>query len=251
MFTFITLKIANMIVEVCANSMESALNAQLAGAQRIELCSELLVGGITPSYGLIKKVMEVLNIPVHVLIRPRSGDFSYSDLEFQTMLEDIAMCVSMGVDGIVSGVLKPDLQVDWDRTRDLKKASGSCSFTFHRAFDLVANPSETFLQLQKMGVNTLLSSGQTISAMDGISLLKQLKENSSTCTIMPGAGIRDHNAIHFKQAGFKAIHLSATKRILNTTVLPQIPMNATNGIAENEVLVTDPDILKKVIESVN
>jgi len=240
-----------MIVEVCANSLESALNAQLAGAQRIELCSELTLGGITPSYGLIKKVMEAMNIPVHVLIRPRSGDFCYSDTEFQTMLEDIAICESLGVDGIVSGVLNSDLQVDWDRTKVLKEASGSCTFTFHRAFDLVANPLETFIELQDMGVDTLLTSGQAASAMEGMSLLKQLEGKSNTCTIMPGAGIRDNNAMHFKKAGFKAIHLSATKRILNTTVLPRIPMNAAVGIGENEVLVTDPDILKKVIESVN
>ena len=240
-----------MIVEVCANSLESALNAQLAGAQRIELCSELTLGGITPSYGLIKKVLEAMNIPVHVLIRPRSGDFYYSDTEFQTMLEDIAICASLGVDGIVSGVLREDLQVDWDRTKVLKEASGSCSFTFHRAFDLVTNPLETFVKLQEMGVDTLLTSGQARTAIEGMSLLKQLEEKSNSCTIMPGAGIGDTNAIHFKQAGFKAIHLSATKRVLNTKILPRIPMNSANGIEENEVLVTDPDILKKVIESVN
>jgi len=240
-----------MIVEVCANSMESALNAQLAGAQRIELCSELTSGGITPSYGLIKKVIEAMSIPVHVLIRPRSGDFYYSEMEFQTMLEDIAVCESLGADGIVSGVLTPDLQVDWDRTKALKEALGSCSFTFHRAFDLVEDPLETFVKLQEMGVDTLLTSGQARSAMEGLYLLKQLKEKSSTCTIMPGAGIRDTNAMHFVKAGFKAIHLSATKRISNTAVLPRIPMNAAIGLGENEVLVTDPDILRKVIESVN
>ena len=220
-----------MIVEVCANSMESALNAQHAGAQRIELCSELTAGGITPSYGLIKKVMEAMNIPVHVLIRPRRGDFCYSDTEFQTMLEDIAICGTLGVNGIVSGVLNQDLQVDWDRTNTLKEACGSCSFTFHRAFDLVENPLETFDKLQDMGVDTLLTSGQARTALEGLPLLKQLLEKSNACTIMPGAGIRDTNAIDFKQAGFKAIHLSATKRVLNTTVLPQIPMNAANGIA--------------------
>ena len=240
-----------MIVEVCANSMESALNAQHAGAQRIELCSELTLGGITPSYGLIKKVMEAMSIPVHVLIRPRSGDFFYSETEFQTMLEDIAICESLGANGIVSGVLTPDLQIDWDRTKALKEASGSCCFTFHRAFDLVPNPLETFVKLQEMGVDTLLTSGQASSAMEGMSLLKQLKKKSNTCTIMPGAGIRDNNAKYFKQAGFKAIHLSATKSVLNTKILPRIPMNAAKGIGENEVLVTDPDILRKVIESVN
>ena len=240
-----------MIVEVCANSLESALNAQLAGAHRIELCSELPLGGITPSYGLIKKVREALSIPVHVLIRPRSGDFFYSDMEFQTMLEDIAICTSLGVDGIVSGVLGPDLSVDWDRTKALFKAAGNCSFTFHRAFDLVNNPLDTFVQIQEMGIQTLLTSGQARSAMDGISLLQQLKEISGSCVVMPGAGIREHNAIHFKQAGFKAIHLSATKTIQNTSIPAKIPMNASKALAENETLVSDLTMLKKVIESVN
>ncbi len=240
-----------MMVEVCANSFESALIAQGAGAQRIELCSELTLGGITPSYGVIKKVIEAMNIPVHVLIRPRSGDFCYSDTEFQIMLEDIAICVAMGVDGIVSGVLQSDLKVDWNRTRVLKEASEMCSFTFHRAFDLVSDPIETFVELQEMGVQTLLTSGQANSAMEGMPLLKKLAEKSNTCTIMPGSGIREQNAIHFKNAGFQAIHLSATKKIINTPAIPGIPMNSAKGLEENEVLITDRDILRKVIESVN
>lgn len=98
-----------MLVEVCANSLESALNAEKAGANRIELCSELAVGGVTPSYGVLKAVREKISIPVRVLIRPRSGDFTYSDEEFNIMKNDIELCVEMGFDGIVSGVLKRTL----------------------------------------------------------------------------------------------------------------------------------------------
>ena len=130
-----------MLVEVCANSLESALNAQKGGADRIELCSELGVGGITPSYGLLKMVKERLSVPVHVLIRPRAGDFSYSEMEFELMRRNIALCVDLGFEGIVSGILHRDFSLDEERTGALIEASGSLSFTFHRAFDWVNDPS--------------------------------------------------------------------------------------------------------------
>ena len=124
-----------MKLEICANSYQSASNAEKAGAHRIELCAELAVGGITPSYGLLKKVMHDLTIPVHVLIRPRSGDFTYSDAEFQIMKENILICKELGVTGIVSGVLKLDNTIDIERTKELVAVAKPMNFTFHRAFD--------------------------------------------------------------------------------------------------------------------
>jgi copper homeostasis protein len=240
-----------MLVEVCANSLQSALTAQQAGAQRIELCVELLIGGITPSYGLIKAVTEGLEIPVHVLIRPRSGDFFSSDLEFKTMLQDIEMCVSLGAEGIVSGVLTPDHRVDWERTSQLLKASGPSSFTFHRAFDWIASPLDAFLKLQDMGVNIILSSGQAATAVEGLPLLLKLKHYSDGCAVMPGGGIRDDNALRFKKEGFQALHLSAAAPVRNSGATPSISMNSSKGLAENQVLLTDMELLKKVIKSVN
>jgi len=240
-----------MIVEVCANSLESALIAQRAGAHRIELCAELPLGGITPSYGLIKAVKEELKIPVHVLIRPRSGDFTYSDLEFKTMLEDIDICKSLGVEGIVSGILDREFQVDWHRMGDLLRQCDSCSFTFHRAFDWVNNPMDTYLRLQEMGVHTLLSSGQASSAVEGLSLLKALNKQADGCLVMPGAGIRADNAAQFKEEGFNAIHLSASRTFQNTKKNPPVPMSAKHSTSENEILMTDYDTLKNVIQSVN
>ena len=113
-----------MLVEVCANSLESAMNAQKAGADRIELCSELAVGGITPSYGLLKAVKENVDIPVHVLIRPRSGDFSFTEDEFKIMKRNIELCVDMGFDGIVSGVLQMNFTLDLEKTKMLVDLSG-------------------------------------------------------------------------------------------------------------------------------
>ena len=121
-----------MIFEVCASSFESAKNAQIAGAQRIELCSELGVGGITPSYGLITKVMEELSILNCVLIRPRSGDFTYSDEEFDIMLRDIKFCKELDCEGVVTGVLHKDGEIDIERTKRLMEAAGSMDFIYHR-----------------------------------------------------------------------------------------------------------------------
>ena len=126
-----------MLVEVCANSLESAINAQEAGADRIELCVELGVGGITPSFGLISEVKKHLDIPIHVLIRPRSGHFTYSDFDFEVMKRDIAFCKEVEVDGIVSGILLPDFTLNMGRTETLVPLPRSLKYTFHRAFDRV------------------------------------------------------------------------------------------------------------------
>lgn len=245
------LKIGIMTVEVCVTSLESAWIAEQAGAQRIELCSELSLGGTTPSYGLIRTVKEVLNIPVHVLIRPRSGDFTYSEGEYRSMLEDIEICRSLGVEGIVTGVLDGDHQVDWKRTRELLKASEGLNFTFHRAFDWLPDPAGTFQRLQDMGVHTLLSSGQAPSAEKGLGVLRELLALSKTCTVMPGGGIRPGNARLFKEAGFRAIHLSAGRPVKNTDKAPALPMRSPSFLPENEVLRADPEVLRQVIKSVN
>jgi copper homeostasis protein len=128
-----------MKLEICANSYQSALNAEKAGADRIELCSELSVGGITPSYGLLKVVSENITIPVFVLIRPRSGNFNYSDAEFDIIKNNIKLCKKLGLKGIVSGVLNDDNTIDIKRTQELIELSSPLSFTFHRAFDCVPN----------------------------------------------------------------------------------------------------------------
>ncbi len=245
------LKIGIMTIEVCVTSLESALIAQQAGAGRIELCAELSLGGITPSYGLIRTVREALNIPVHVLVRPRSGDFTYSEAEIRSMMGDIEICKELGVDGIVTGVLEGDFHIDWQRTRQLMKCSEGLSFTFHRAFDWVPDPAEAFLRLQDEGVHTLLTSGQAPTAEEGFKVLIDLLSLSHSCTVMPGGGIREHNAFLFRDAGFKALHLSAGTRVKNTHSIPPLSMSADSLLPENELFQTDPEILKKVIESVN
>lgn len=240
-----------MLVEVCANSLQSALNAEKVGADRIELCSELGVGGITPSYGLLKSIKEQLSLPVHVLIRPRSGDFTYSDTEFEVMKRDIRLCVELGFAGVVSGVLNPDFTVDMDRTLKLLRMAGPLQFTFHRAFDWVRDPFAALAQLEEMGVDRILSSGQRPSAIEGIDLLGRLHRMATRCTIMPGGGIRQDNVLEFKKMGFEAIHLSGIKFHRNLDKKPGISMNSIKFLEEDEVAISDIGNIQNILKRVN
>ena len=228
-----------MILEICANSYQSAFNAEIAGAHRIELCSEISVGGTTPSYGLLKKVMADIDIPVQVLIRPRSGDFHYSDEEFDIMKENILQCKDLGCAGIVSGVLHEDYTIDKKRTSELIELSKPMSFTFHRAFDVVSKPKESLLQLLNLGVDRLLTSGQQEKAEDGIDLLIELQKLAKNkLTILPGSGINSENCIHFKNAGFTEIHSSASKII---------SMNTHSYFGNTPQTVSDIDTIKNIL----
>ena len=207
-----------MIVEICANSFESAKAAQDGGADRIELCSELSVGGLTPSYDLMKKVVAELSLPVHVLIRPRSGDFIYTVKELDQMVKDIAYCKSIGCTGIVSGVLTSGATIDVPASKQLIEASKGMEFTFHRAFDCVHNPEKQLRFLIDLEVTRLLSSGKQVNAIDGIDLLKKFKKTAKgAIEIMPGGGITAENAFAFKEDGFEMIHLSATRKVKPTS----------------------------------
>ncbi|MCL4152205.1 UNVERIFIED_CONTAM: hypothetical protein GTU68_020395 [Idotea baltica] len=239
-----------MLVEVCANSLESALNAQRAGADRIELCSELAVGGITPSYGLLKIIKEHISIPVHILIRPRSGDFTFSAVEFEIMKTNISLCVEMGFEGIVSGILNKDYTLDEERTQELIKLSDGLQFTFHRAFDWVKNPFETLGRLEVLGVDYILSSGQQKSAVEGIKLLTELQNRASGCTIMPGSGINEFNVAHFLSKGFRAVHLSATEFFQTLDTEPRVSMNSPNFLNDNKIAISDSTKIKSLVNKV-
>lgn len=239
-----------MIVEVCANSLESALIAQEAGADRLEVCSELGIGGVTPSYGVLTKIREMLSIPMHILIRPRSGDFSYSDIEFDVMLSDIDLCVKMGFEGIVSGVLNRDFTLDKARTTALVKRAAGLQFTFHRAFDWVADPLHTLTELETIGVNNILSSGQGKNALEGMGLLNKLLQKAVNCTIIPAAGIRSETAMKLKKLGFSAIHLSGINQYPTLVIPPKVPMITKDLLAEDRIAVTDHEIIAEVIKTV-
>ena len=194
-----------MIIEVCAESYEYAVKAEKAGADRIELCKDLHLDGLTPEYNVAKNVIDILNIPVFILIRPRAGDFIYSDEEFELMKQDIVKFKEMGCKGIVSGVLNDDNSIDIERTQELVELSKPLEFTFHRAFDIVSDPLEEIENLIEIGVNRVLTSGQKDKAIDGLDLLEKLKNISKNkIKIMPGSGINKSNIVNFDS--FNEIH---------------------------------------------
>ena len=168
-----------MIIEVCTDSYEYAEKAEKAGADRIELCKHLHLDGLTPNYKTAKKTIENLNIPVFVLIRPRHGDFNYSEKEFELMKADIVKFKEMGCKGIVSGILNNDNTIDIKRTNELVNLSRPLEFTFHRAFDEVNDPLKELEKLIQLGVERVLTSGQKQKAVKGIELLKELKSYKS------------------------------------------------------------------------
>lgn len=226
-----------MKLEICANSYQSAKNACNAGAHRIELCQEISVGGITPSYGLLKKVIEELDIPTFVLIRPRSGNLVYSDDEFQIMKTDIQLCKDLGCNGIVSGVLKPDNTLDVERTKVLIELSKPLPFTFHRAFDEVKNPKAALLQLVELGADRVLTSGQKVTAEEGLELLKELNVLAENrITILAGGGISSKNANLFKEAGLSEIHASASSTKKQDDGMFSVPMTFSDPMKIKAIL---------------
>ena len=183
-----------MIIEVCAESYEYAVKAEKAGADRIELCKDLHLDGLTPDYECAKRTIDTLNIPVFILIRPREGDFIYSDEEFESMKQDIVKFKEMDCKGIISGVLNDDNSIDIKRTKELVELSRPLEFTFHRAFDIIINPLKEIEKLIEIGVDRVLTSGQKNKAIEGLDLLLELKNISKNrIIIMPGGGIKKNN----------------------------------------------------------
>ena len=194
-----------MIIEVCAESYEYALKAEKAGADRIELCKDLHLDGLTPDYESAKRTIDTLEIPVFILIRPREGNFIYSNEEFELMKSDIIKFKEMGCKGIVSGVLNSDNSIDIKKTKELVELSRPLEFTFHRAFDKVNNPLYEIENLIGLGIDRVLTSGQKEKAIDGLVLLKQLNSISNNrIKIMPGSGINKSNIVNF--VNFEEIH---------------------------------------------
>lgn len=199
------------LLEICCYSTECAVIAQQQGADRIELCAAPKEGGLTPSYGVLKATRQALTIPVHPIIRPRGGDFCYTDSEFNAMLEDIATVRELGFPGLVTGLLDEDGHIDMPRMRQVMAAAKGLAVTFHRAFDMCVNPLQSFDNLAELGVARVLTSGQQSSAEKGLTLITELKALADTPIIMAGAGVRAANLEMFLNAGVEELHSSAGK----------------------------------------
>ena len=204
-----------LLVEVCVDSVESAVAAQMGGAGRVELCDNLLEGGTTPSAGMIEITRRELTIPVNAIIRPRGGDFCYSQLEFDVMRRDVAMAKQLGATGVVIGVLLPDGAVDAERTRALVALARPMRVTFHRAFDMARDPRAALETLIGLGIDRLLTSGQEKSALEGLDLITELvRAAGDRIVVMPGGGIHSRNAARIvRQSGAYEIHVTARAEV--------------------------------------
>jgi len=201
------------LIEVCLDSTDSAVAAQAGGAARVELCDNLLEGGTTPSAGMIVATRRAIDIGLHVMIRPRGGDFCYGPSEVEAMLHDIGVSRESGADGVVFGALLPDGRIDEEVTSRLLDAARPLSVTFHRAFDMSHDPLEALAALKRIGVDRLLSSGQEAHVLEGLDLLSQLVERAGEdLIVMPGCGVTPRNARRVVEAtGASEIHVVGTE----------------------------------------
>ncbi len=198
------------ILECCVDSVESAIEAQKGGANRVELCSALVIGGLSPSVALFKKVREAIDIKIHVLLRPRFGDFCYTDYEHDIIKEEVKMFRELGADGVVIGTLKQDGSLNMEQMKELISEAGSMSITLHRAFDMCKDPLKTLADVKELGIHTILTSGQKNSCIYGTELLSNLvNEAGNEVDILIGGGV-DASVIEelHNKTGATSYHMS-------------------------------------------
>lgn len=241
--------------EVCANSVESCLAAQAGGADRVELCAGIPEGGTTPSYGEISVARELLSTTrLHVIIRPRGGDFLYSPVEVKTMLKDIEMARQLGADGVVFGCLTAEGEIDILVMQELMKASQGLSVTFHRAFDVCRHPQKALEQIIELGCNRILTSGQQPTAEQGIPLLKELQEQAAgRIILLAGCGVNEKNISRIaSETDIREFHFSARKTIKSEMIYKNesVSMGGTVHIDEYERNVTATQRVMDTIQAV-
>jgi copper homeostasis protein len=241
----------NFKLEICVDSIESALDSQNAGADRVELCDNLNEGGTTPSFGVIVSARNNLTIGLHVIIRPRGGDFLYSDIEYDIMRRDIDVCGETGVNGVVFGILRPDGEIDVERSARLIELAYPMSVTFHRAFDMCGDSDKALEDVIASGAERLLTSGQKNKAFDGTDLIRHLvKKAGDRIIIMPGSGINESNIKWIaSNSGAKEFHLTARKDLESEMNFRRegIAIGSSPGISEYARKVADPEKIRSVI----
>jgi copper homeostasis protein len=228
------------MLEIAVFNIESAIAAVEAGADRLELCENPLEGGTTPSYGTLKTVKERIRIPVFPIIRPRGGDFLYTDAAFATMQQDIKLCKELGYEGVVIGLLLPDGNIDAVRTKQLVDLAYPMDVTFHRAFDRCIDPLKGLEDIIACGCTRILTSGQVPNAMDGKELIKTLVEKAEDrIIILPGSGVRSSNAAALASyTGAKELHSSARMSVPSSMGFVNTGMNEkmmNTGVDAEEV----------------
>lgn len=242
-----------MTFEVCLQSVDGAVAAEQGGAQRVELCAALVEGGITPSLGTLQACRDAVDIEIMAMIRPRGGDFKYSDRELESMAYDIEQCKRIGVTGVVFGMLEESGKVARSQVQALLEIARPLSVTFHRAFDVSADPFAALDTLIDLGVNRVLTSGQAATVPEGLDLIRQLVERSAgRIGILPGCGITPENVAEvIRRTGVKEFHATAFRRLAspmlyrNEKVYMGIP-----GLPEYEREVTDQATVQRFLAAI-
>jgi copper homeostasis protein len=243
-----------ILVEAAVASVASAHAAESAGAGRLELCGNLIEGGTTPSRGMLTRVRERVTVPIHVLIRPRGGDFLFDGDEIEVMLRDIATARTAGAEGAVIGALDREGRIDTALTRRLADAARPMSVTFHRAFDLTRDPAEALDTLMGLGIERLLTSGQALSALRGTATIAALvKQADGRLVVMAGGGINEANAARVvKETGATEIHVGASG-ILDSAMefrREEVFMGKPYQPDEYRRVETDPERVRTIVANV-
>lgn len=244
----------NIFTEICVNSVESAVAAQNGGADRVELCDNLLEGGTTPSFGSIALARQLLQIKLHVIIRPRGGDFLYSDLEFEIMKRDIETAKSLGVDGLVFGILDKNGNIDKTRTAELIELSRPLTVTIHRAFDVTDDAFQALEDLISLGADYVLTSGQEATAMEGADLIAELVERAGNrIKIMACGNLNQRNITKFiAKTNVKEVHFTGFSEVGSEMKYrnDRVFMGGTLRPPEYSRDITNSQIISEVISKI-
>lgn len=242
---------AHTPIEICVEGIDGLVAAQSAGADRVELCASLLEGGLTPSFGVIRQALAVARIPFHVIIRPRGGDFLYSDLEFESMLEDVRDCRELGVAGVVIGCLLADGRIDEARMQVLTDLARPMQVTCHRAFDMTRDPEEAIEALVRAGVDRVLTSGQRDTALDGIDILKRAHDAARGRIRIMVCGALDETNIAevLRRSQGDELHFAALTTVPSGMAFrnPHVGMGGTAIEREFELTLTDAEAVRRTI----
>ncbi len=245
---------SNVLLEVCCGSLDDAIEAERGGADRVELCSSLFFGGLTPSIGSVIEAKKRLRIPVIVMIRPRGGGFCYTEPEFAAMQRDAENVLAQGADGIVFGILNADGTVNLERNRTLRQIADGKHSVFHRAIDVTPDPFRALDQLIELGFTRVLTSGQQNSVPEGLELIRQLiVRGGDRISVMPGGGIRPHAVADvIARTGCKEIHIAAwkTQQDPSCELRPQVTFGGALYPPENRYDVTDRGIINAIAKTI-
>lgn len=244
-----------MLLEIACFSLEAVIIAEAAGADRVELCSGPLEGGLTPSFSMISMARSMLKIPIHVMIRPREGDFLYSPRELKSMEYDIEMIKDTGIEGVVLGILRSDGSIDTRNLSNMVEIAEPMNITFHRAFDLTKDPFKALNDIINTGTCRILTSGQRSTALEGKDLIAKLIQSAEgKISIMPGSGVNSFNiADLYKYTEAKEFHASARRLIkggMNYSN-PLVNLHAGSIIQDTSVILPDPEQIREMKNELN